>query len=71
MSFPRPLNLGFPLLDLAEQPLHLSMLSLTFSNLQFQLANARRVPLLVGHEQLNRLLLSLDKASRVLGASGG
>lgn len=70
MCFPRPLELRLALLDLAEQLLHLSLLSLALAYEQFEFPHARSITLLVGHEQLDRLLLGLDEAGVALCVGG-
>lgn len=66
----RPLGLGLSALDLIEELLHLSLPALTLAYQQLELPHARSITLLVGHEQLDRLLLSLDEASIALCFGG-
>lgn len=66
MRLPRPLELGLALLDLAEELLHLPLLALALAYEQLEFAHARSITLLVGYEQLDRLLLSLDETGVAL-----
>lgn len=50
MRFPRPLELGFSLLHLTEQLLHLPLLALALVNNELEFPDTRSIALLVGHE---------------------